>query len=291
MLRRLAVAGALAPALALAAPAHAEPLLDRVQVGNPEISATRGFARSLAVTLPVPKGYARACCYTFTQGQWAGPPWRASGIPGAGEPSTVNWFVTFTRGKSIKAVAKNAWSQFPQVAAGKRKVRHVIDRKAAGKLNAYAVIDAQPSPGAAVYAALAIDLGRKVTALVSFSLTNPPVDADGAFGALTVNGMPASTWNRRQADAVLKSVYIEGLLPPARITARASGRNITGRVTDQFKRPESTIPVVLKRGRKVVAKAMTNRRGNFRLSAPRPGRYKLSSTLAGTTVSRSVTVR
>jgi hypothetical protein len=289
---RLIVGFALATAGLAAGPASAEPVLDRVQVGGvPGVSATRSFPTSLAVTLAVPSGYGRGCCYDFRSGQWTGPAWRASGNPSVGEASTIDWRVDFVRGKTLQGAAKAAWTQFPQASAAKRKVRHVVDGRTVGTLAGYAVVDTQRSPGAEVQAVLAVDLGKKVTALLKFDMSDPPVDQDASFGALTVNGMAASKWNRKQADTAFASAYIEGLLPPARIKARASGRQIKGTVTDQFGGPESTIPVVLKKGGKKVATATTNTRGGFTLTAPKAGSYQVVATLGGSSANARISVR
>jgi hypothetical protein len=177
------------------------------------------------------------------------------------------------------------------VLAAKKKVRHVVDGRTVGRLDAYEVVDAQPTPGAEVQAALAVDLGRKVTAIIRFKLADPPVDQDASFGALTVNGQPASAWNRGQAGIAVKAAYIEGLLPPARVNARAAGRQVRGKATDQFGGPQSTIPVMLQRGGKTVVKGTTDRRGAFVLTAPKPGRYRVVAALGGSSASKSVVVR
>jgi hypothetical protein len=270
--------------------AAAEPVLDRVQVGTPGVSATRGFATSLAVTLAVPNGYARGCCYDFVSGQWTGPAWHASADPNVGETSTIDWRVAFVRGKSVQAAAKAAWTRFPGAAAVKRKVRHVVDGKTVGTLAGYTVIDAQRSPGAEVQAALAVDLGKRVSAVLKFNMANPPVDQDASFGALTVNGMAASAWNRKQADVAFASAYVEGLLPPARITTKTAGNRVSGKVSDQFGHPESTIPVTLKRGSKKIATVTTDKRGAYTLTAPKAGPYQVTATLGGYTARRRVVV-
>lgn len=288
----LAIVLALVVALLSAGSAAAEPVLDRVQVGGVTgVSATRAFPTSLAMTFAVPSGYARGCCYDFRAGQWTGPVWRASADPNVGEPSTIDWSVEFVRGKALKAAAQAGWKQFPQASAAKRKVRHVIDGRTVGKLASYAVVDADRTPGATVQAALAVDLGKKVTAVVKFGMSNPPVDQDASFGALTVNGTPASQWNRKQADVAFASAYLEGLLPPSRITTKTAGNRISGKVSDQFGHPESTIPVVLKRGSKKVATVTTDKRGAYALSAPKAGTYQVVATLGGFSVKRRVVVR
>ena len=99
----------------------------------------------------MPSGYNRGCCYDFRGGQWTGPAWRASANPAAGEPSTIDWSVEFVRGKALPAAAKAAWTAFPQAAAGKRKVRHVVDGRAVSiersRVPAIGVVGAAPENG------------------------------------------------------------------------------------------------------------------------------------------------
>jgi hypothetical protein len=62
-------------------------------------------------------------------------------------------------------------------------------------------------------------------------------------------------------------------------------------VTDQFGHPESTIPVVLKRGSKKVATVTTDKRGGFTLTAPKGGRYQVVATLGRSSAKSTISVR
>ena len=96
---------------------------------------------------------------------------------------------------------------------------------------------------ATTQAALAVDLGRRVKATILFTFTDPQADTDSSGGAVTVNGLAASAWNRRAAELALKSIELEGPLPISKVKARARGRAITGNVTDiavtRWARPSS----------------------------------------------------
>jgi len=73
-----------------------------------------------------------------------------------------------------------------------------------------------------VQAAIALDLGRHLRAVIVFDANEPATDDGGPLGPFTVGGLPASSWNREQARAALAGVYVEGNLPPARVRIRAA---------------------------------------------------------------------
>jgi hypothetical protein len=76
-------------------------------------------------------------------------------------------------------------------------------------------------------------------------------------------------------------VYLQGNLPPRRITAKAKGKRISGRVTDSFGHPLSDLALELKAGGRTVATGTTDSRGGYTLSAPKRGTFQVASKLAG----------
>ena len=258
-----------------ATPAAAAPVVDSVTVRVPKISP------QLGVFLQSPGDYERGCCYDSRQGQWTGPEWQASS--GASDRSHIDWQVSSSRsGKSIAALAREGGrSGHPQVSAGKVKVPHIVGDRRVGTLSGYQALDGAPAPEAAAQQTLAIDLGGRVKSLVTFEASDPAVDSDPGLGSFTVNGMRASAWNRRQAQAAMRNVTVVGNLPPRNVNARARGRRATGKVADRFGHPVAEIKVALLRGSTRVASGTTSSRGTFSLSAPRGGSYRVLATLSG----------
>jgi hypothetical protein len=277
--------------LLAAAPAHARAPFDQVKVGVEGRPLTRGFSSALGINLPILDGFARGCCYDGTQGEWTGPRFESQ-MPGVGGTSRIQWSVGFARtGKSTDALAKAAGPDgFPQVAGRALTVAHIQADRKVGTLKAYSTIDAEPAPGARHQASIVIDLGKRLKSIVSFNTATPAADNSGAAGLLTVNGKPASAFNRQNAETALKGVYVEGNLPPAQIKAKLSGRRVTGTLVDFAGQPVIQIPVLLKKGSKTVAKATASTRGTFTLAGGR-GRYTIVASLEGTTVKKTVSLK
>lgn len=291
MHRRLLIAAATGLlVLPITSSAEAKPLLDRVQVGAVKRHpGTKRFSPALAVTLKIPSGYERSTSYDGMHGAWIGPPFVASNPSFSGD-STIVWGVDFVRGRSLSKLAKREGRDYPKARARSRKVRHVIGRRTVGKLKAYAVLDAEKSPGARVEGTLAIGISHRTVAIVSFNALDPAVDDAGSPGKVTVKGRPAGDWNRKQVNAAFSRVYIEGNLPPSKVKARVRGRRITGSLRDAFGDPVVDTAVALKAGRHTVATASTNSHGAYKVSAPRRGRYRVVGTLQGYSA-KSKTVR
>ena len=288
MRHRLITGLAVAAALPTA-PAAAATVVDSVQVGVPK-TATRAFSPQLGVFLKSPGDYERGCCYDSRQGQWTGPAWRASS--GATDRSHIDWRVTTTRtSRSTATLARGGGrSGYPQVSAGKVKVPHLVGGRKVGTLSGYQALDGAPAPEAASQQTLAIDLGQKVKSIVSFEASDPAVDSDPGLGTFTVNGMPASAWNRRQAQAAMRNVTVVGNLPPRKVKAKGRGLQAAGQVVDAFGHPVAEIKVALLRGSKKVATGLTTTRGKFALSAPKGGKYRVLATLSGAKA-RSATLK
>lgn len=280
--RTLTAAVAAGLLIATAGAASAEPLLDRVQVGAVKHQrVTKRFSPALAVTLKVPSGYKRSTSYDGRSGAWLGPSFVASANHDFSGASSIAWSVRFVHGGKLSRLAKRESTHYRQARAGARKVRHVIGNRTVGKLKAYAVMDAEKSPGARVEGALAIGISKHAVAIVDFAALDPAVDDAGTPGKVTVRGKPAGAWNRKQVQRDFSRVYIEGNLPPSRVKARVKGGRVTGSLRDAFGGPVTHTAVALKAGRRTVATATTSARGAFSLSAPHAGRYTVVGTLQG----------
>lgn len=280
--------------LAVAAPAAARPVVDRVQVGGVrDQPATRGFSHSLAMTIVAPRGYRRGGGgYDGRSGSWLGPDFTGTANHTFTGPSSITWGVRFVRGHKLARLAAREEHDYPRAARGNSRIRHVVAHRRAGTLRAAWVLDGERSPGARVDGTLAVALGKGAVALVTFYALDPPVDDAGSPGRVKVRGRSADAWNRAQVRAALSKVYLEGNLPPQRVRTRVRGRRMTGSLLDGYGQPVSLTPVRLLAGRHTVATATTNARGRFRLSVPRRGRYRVAGTLGGFTAqSRAVKVR
>jgi hypothetical protein len=284
-------------AAGVVAPAQAQDNLDRVQVGVPG-TVTKNFSSSLSLKLTIPSGYTRDCCYDFVSGVWVGPDVHYSGNPNRTTLSRTEWAVTFKKtSQSLKTVANGAiWAPYPQLSGHKRKVRHVLGSGKLGTLKAYGALAQEAGPGARAQAALVIDLGQRIKAIVLYSLTDPPFDTDHSGNSLTVDGMSASAWNRHAAELAMSAAAIEGSLPISKVKARASGKKVRGTVTDIAGHTvgQATVTLQRKAGRKwkAVRKGRTSLKGKFSLAARGKGRYRVFAKMAGASArSKPVKVR
>jgi hypothetical protein len=276
-------AAAVGICLLQATPAPAATQPDRVVVGG-NSAATRGFSPALAVTLQAPTGFARGCCYTSVSGQWHGPRYQASSNGAVQNVSVIEWGVQFVRGsRPARSLARGGWDWFPEVRGQAIKVRHVVGGRTVGKLPAFVALDAEPAPGAQQQAAVALDLGRRTRALVYLFAAEPAADQAGSNGTLTVNGTPASAFNRARVEEAVRALKVEGSLPPRKVAARAAGKRIRGKVVDSFGHPvgQTKVTLLTAAGRKV-GTATTATSGRFSLSAARSGRYRTVAALGGT---------
>jgi hypothetical protein len=270
------------------APAGAATILDRVQVGVPGDRATRGYDDALSIALVAPASYGRGCCYNGRSGEWLGPRYAAATNASFGNASRIGWGVTFERSRrSSSAIAASAgWAELPELSRGAQGVAHVVAGRSVGRLRARFALDAADPPDARVQAALAITLGRRLRAVVVFDLTEPATDDGGPLGPFSVGGVPASSWNRAEAQAALAGVYVEGSLPPARVRARAAKGRIRGSVSDALGHPVSGARIALERraGRawRTAGRGTTTSRGGFALRAARSGSYRVIASLSGT---------
>jgi hypothetical protein len=267
-----------------AAPAVAQSDLDRIQVGVPG-TVTRDYATSLSLRLNIPSGFTRDCCYDFVSGAWIGPEVHYAGDPGRTDLSRVAWEVRFSRtSRSLASVARAAgWAGYREATATGRTVRHVLSGRRLGKVRAFSAVD-QQAGFATTQAALAVDLGRRVKATILFTFTDPQADTDSSGGAVTVDGLAASAWNRRAAERALGSVELEGPLPISKVKASARGRRITGKVTDIAGDALGQAQLALQRrtgGWRTVSKARSSLAGTFSLNAPSSGQYRVVATLTG----------
>jgi hypothetical protein len=285
----------LVAALVTAGPAAAVNQPDSAAVGRKDIRATRGFSPALGIFLTPPAGWTRAT-YTSLAGEWTGLHYRASKNSSIENTARMNWSVAFTRGKkSLPTLARRAnGAGFPEVAAAKVKVRRVVGGRRVRPLSAFVAIDAEALPGARHEATLAIDLSRHLTALVSFLALDPAAYDTGAGGTVSIDGKPASQWNREQIQAAIDGTFVDGDLPPKRVTAKRAGPAVKGKVTDSFGQPLAEAQLLLQKQAghrwKTVRKGATTERGTYKLRGRGSGRYRVVTQVGGSSA-RSKAVR
>jgi hypothetical protein len=280
----------------VAAPLALAGVVDRAQVGLQGRNETRGFSPSLYVVLASPPDYARGCCYDSDSGEWNGPRYQAQQRADLGGTSTIDWSVAFARASSAEAAARAALVQaWPDVQAGQAVVSHTIAGSSVGTIAGFYVITRARGESAQHEAAVAFPISHGVVAVARFFAKEPFTDTTGGVaGSYVVNGVLASTWNREQITSALQGVSLDGSLPPARVTARATGRAVRGTVTDAFLHPVAGATATLERrtraGWRPSGHARTSATGAFALRAAKRGTYRVSAALAGS-VARSAPVR
>jgi hypothetical protein len=268
---------------------------DRVQVGVAGRNVTRGFSPALFVQVASPPDYAKGCCYDGDSGQWVGPRYQTQ-TGNLGGDSSIDWGVAFeSRFATAEAAARGKLIHgYPDVASGATTVPHLVGGRNVGSIPAFMVLTAEGGNSARHEGALAFPLGRRVYAIARFAVFNPSSVSAAPFGDYTVKGVLASTWNRDQATTALAGIALEGNLPPARVTARAAGRRVRGAVSDSLGGPLAGVRVTLERRSgarwRSAATGSTTATGTYSLAALRPGSYRVSATLAGSTA-RSGVVR
>jgi hypothetical protein len=253
---------------------------------------TAGFPPGVFLTLVSPTPYVAQA-----PGRWVGPEYWASGDSSVRGNAAIDWSVTF-RDRSVEpdsaaaAATQRGWREQER---GGIAVPHVLGRNVLGTVPSYFVLKFRD----AMYeTALAIPLGPTAIAIVKFSLSAPAASAEPGLGDnLVLGSFGASTWNRGQAFLALSGVQLEGNLPPSSVTIRQvrAKRVVSGAVLDGFKHPLVGVRAVLERrlgaSWRAAAAANTSPQGSFTFRTV-PGRYRVSVTVAGTTVrSGSIPIR
>jgi hypothetical protein len=115
-----------------------------------------------------------------------------------------------------------------------------------------------------------------------------------AFACVVDGDGPVAQWHRRVARESVAGIRVEGNLPPARVSARRSGRFVRGAVSDLYRHPLVGASVVLERRSgqrwRVVSRGKTSRTGAYSLRLRAAGLYRVATSSGGATV-RSRTVR
>jgi Carboxypeptidase regulatory-like domain len=286
LMRRLLTLLALGASIA-AVPAAAA-VTDSVKVHDTGGNRMEVFTRALALVFQSPPDYARGCCYDTNGGEWVGPP-----VVGGPGNSTIDWSYEPRFGEPDNATAarRALIHGAPEVASGATTVPHLIGSRSVGSIAAFYVITRLGALGgnARHEAAVAWPIHPGIHAVARFDLLNPVADP------ASVNGMLASAWNREQAERSLQGVSLVGSLPPRRVTARARGRRVAGRVLDMHGHAVAGAAVRLeqRRGRRwrAISRTRSGATGGFSLRARSAGTYRVTATLVISARSARVRVR
>lgn len=264
-------------------PAATAATKDRVQVGRPGQNATAGFPLGLYTSVTTLPSYRPLGRFDGESRNWQGPAYSAASLGGR---STLDWQVTFVRGGSAAAAARGALGgrRWPVAERPRVRIAHRIGTRVVGRIPAAALLTKAPGDNNAQYeSVLAFPLCSGLFATAQFSLLSPgSVYASDPSDVFLVDGVPARTWNRDQAVLALSQVALEGYLPAGRVTARASGRNVSGTVRDCRGDPMAGIDVRLLSGRTPVARTKAAADGSYRLAARGPGAYRVEVALVVT---------
>jgi hypothetical protein len=286
--RTIVLAGVGACALIAVSTGSAQ-VTNRAQVGVQGRNETKGYSPGLYVVFVSPSDYRAGCCTDVDSGQWLGPRYQASGNASLGGDSSIDWSAKFDpRSTSASAAATAALVQkWPQVSQQSVRVPHVVRGTNVGSIDGTAIVTRSPAEPAQFEAVLGFPLCRGLFVAAGFALLKPFTDTTGGVaGQYMVNGMLASAWNRQQADASLQGVRLEGYLPAASLTARASGRVVTGVVRDCARHPMPGITV-----RAGGTRTTTRIDGSFRLVVSRRGSVLVVASGGGRTLKARVRVR
>ena len=264
-------------ALSLAAPVALAADTDRVTL-VPGLEGT-------VTTLPQ---YARSS-FDGDSGSWRGPTCVPRGRLDLAGPLSLTWAMGIYRAASaVDAGNQVRTFEWKPVEATTVRVPHVVAGRTIGMIPAAFVLTGSDSPAGYHESSLVFQLaGRRFVAAKAWSGGNSEgcvVDGDG----------PVVQWHRRVARQALAGLRFEGNLPPARVTARRSGRSVHGSVTDVNGHPLVGTRVSLERrsaGRwRVIARATTSATGAYTVRMRAAGLYRVATSSGGATA-RSRTLR
>jgi Carboxypeptidase regulatory-like domain len=246
------------------------------------------LAPGLQAAITTPPSYTRTA-FDGDSGSWRGPTCVPRGRLDLAGPLSLTWGIGVYRAASAVEAGQQARTfDWRVVEAGTVRLPHVVGARTVGTIPAALVLTSSGAPPGYHEASVAFHLiGVRFFAARAWSRGNDQpcvVDGDGA----------AEEWHRRVARQALEGIRVEGNLPPARVTARRSGRTVRGSVTDVNGHPLVAAAVVLERKTgsrwRVASRGKTSPRGAFALRLRAPGLQRVRASAAGTTA-RSRTLR
>jgi hypothetical protein len=278
--------------LLVSASAAAAQVSERIRVSTAGGQLTQRLPAGLRLWVTSPPTYNRAA-FDGNNGRWVGPRFVATGDNSVGGETSIAWSLRFVQARDAVAAATAAVQRdWPVDLRGGLSVPHVVGRRTVGTiLGHYRLIHPAAADAAAYELGIAFAVAPGVFAQLRFDFPLPATESAGAAGLYTVNGLPASVWNRGQALWAMTGVELHGALPPARVSANvsAAGVAVRGVVADVFKHPVARARVALQRfsggSWRRVASTRTNVSGVYALRgiAPR-GRYRAVPSVGSASV-------
>jgi len=228
-------------------------------------------------------------------GRWLGPRYDSVTVPGLAGSSAIDWSIaldTTSQSAEAAAISRNKLG-FGEDQRGHIAVPHMVGKTVVGTIQGFYVLDvaANTPNNAQAEATMAFTLGQGVLAVAHFTLLEPPSDDYRVEG-----GILPTSWNRGQAFIALAGVRVEGNFAPALVSIRAGRGAVRGLVLDAFRHRVVGAQLALERRvgsswRRVAARR-TDRRGSYSVRVRQRGRYRVTATVATTTVvSTSVGIR
>lgn len=255
-------------ALSLAAPVALAADTDRVVL-----------APGLDATITTVPQYVRTG-FDGDSGAWRGPNCVPRGRPDLGRPLTVTWALGVYRATSaVDAGAQARTFEWKVVEATTVRLPHVAGGRTVGTVPAALVLTDAESETGYHEASVAFHLvGGRFVAGRAWSRGN-------ADACIVEGNGPVAPWHRRVARESLAGLRVQGNFPPARVTARRSGRRVRGSVGDVNGHPLVAAPVALERRRgkswRAVSRTKTSAAGAYALSLRAAGLYRVAVSAGG----------
>lgn len=243
----------------------------------------------LHATITTPPFYARTG-FDGDSGSWRGPSCIPRGRLDLAAPLSLTWGIGIYRATSAADASKQARTfDWKVISTSTAPLPHVVGGRTVGTIPATVVLTDSESPTGYHEAGLgfAIAPGRFVGAGAWSRGNASGCIVDGA-------GTPVEQWHRRIARESLAGIQVVGNLPPARVSARRSGRLVRGSALDIHRHPLAAAAVALQRGSgsrwRVVSRARTSATGAYVLRLRGSGTFRVTASAAGATA-RSASFR
>ncbi len=243
----------------------------------------------LQATITTPPFYTRTG-FDGDSGSWRGPNCIPRGRLDLAAPLSLTWGIGMYRATSATDASKQARTfDWNVISTTTEPLPHVVGGRTVGTIAATLVLTDSESDTGYHEAGLAFAIGPgRFAGAAAWSRGN-------AFACVVEgSGTPVAQWHRRIARESLAGIQIAGNLPPARVSARRSGRTVRGTAVDMYRHPLVAAAVALQRrsgsGWRVVSRARTSVTGAYVLSLRGSGRFRVTASAAGATA-RSASLR
>jgi hypothetical protein len=278
------------------------------------VNLPKTYAQALGLSLAIPGDY-RETGYR----QWSGPSWHDPKKPSVNGIAGIQWLVRLdaengTADAAATDILSSTAKYSRHISRGPTEVPHVgMNGQPLGSIPASSVIvqSADPKANAQYQGALAFRLARPMPMKPSASRKAPFVvirfklELPSSDRYVVGPGALPSSWNLERTRAALAGVRLVGSMPPARMTARARTRTVSGAVADAVGHAVPgaivtvyrVVPPVRKSAKPTfasIARTRTGELGRYSLQVPRslpPGPYRIVARLGESAVVRPLRLR